>query len=125
MDVDSMEEEDWNKFRKNLRKQDWTNASIMSPTNLQTLFTKNVEEAIKQSTKKRRTKKKGKNIPPPIRRFIRKKKKAAKTLREAKELSTDKIRKLTKKIAAAERGIRMWINNKKTRRRGESVEKSQ
>ena len=85
-----MKEEDWNRFRKNMKKLNWTNASIMSTTNLQTLFIKNVEEAIKQSTKRRRTKKKGKNIPPPIRRFVRQKKKAAKILREAKELSTDK-----------------------------------
>ena len=76
LDVDAMEEEDWAKYRKNLHNQNWVNVSIMSTTDLQNLLTKNIEEAIKQSTKKRRTKKKGKNIPVPIRRFIKAKKKA-------------------------------------------------
>ena len=59
-DIDVMEDEDWDRFRKNLRNQEWTNVSLMSSKELQDLLTKNIEEAVKLSAKRKKSGRKGK-----------------------------------------------------------------
>ena len=103
--IEELEEEDWKKVNRIISEQSWIGIAEMPAEELQNLIIDRYVEAIKKIAQRKTNKKMKKKTPIHLKRFIRMKRKAGKQLRQLKNLTEEKIRKITERIRVANLGL--------------------
>ena len=102
----------WKRLNKNLARQDWSEVTEMSLSELQEKIVRNLELAVKGTAELEKKSGDKVKLPYIVKKFLGAKKKASRKLRRKENLTTQQTKKLLEKIYRAETAIKNYYTEK-------------